>query len=88
MGALDKLKARLVTRVNLVTSKDLGDIIALTVKLKILFLLHPLVVQFEWMLSVTDVPGAYLNTVLPETESIPMVLAKEEAAVAVRLRPD
>ena len=63
-------------------SEELGDISSPTTKLETLFLLHALAAQFGWMLSVMDVPGAYLNTVLPESKRVPMIFGKEEAIVA------
>jgi hypothetical protein len=35
-----------------------------------------------------DVPGAYLNTSLPEEERIPMILGVEEAKIVFKLKPE
>jgi hypothetical protein len=71
----------------MVDASELGNISSPTVKLETVMLLHALAAQFGWKLTVMDVPGAYLNTVLPEAEQIPMRLGAEEVVVLLRLKP-
>ena len=87
-GELDKLKARLVAGGHMVDHDDLGDIYSPTGKHESLMLLFGLASQLGWSLTVMDIPGAYLNTRLPVSEQVPMIIGKEETETLLLLRPD
>jgi len=87
-GDLERLKARLVAGGDLVDSSLLGDIAAPTARPESIFLCHGLAAQFRWLVTVMDIPCAYLNTRLPEDERIPMRLGPEEVDVLLQLKPE
>jgi hypothetical protein len=87
-GELEKIKARLVAGGNLVAVEGLGDIASPTVKLESVMLLHAIAAQFGLQLTIMDVPGAYLNTRLPEEQQIPMILGAEEVIVLLQIKPE
>ena len=86
-GALERLKARLVAGGHMVDTDQLGDISSPTCKTETLFLLFALAAWKGWDLSCMDVPGAYLNTRLPTSQRIPMIIGREETAVLILLQP-
>ena len=87
-GVLEKLKARMVAGGDRVDSTILGDISSPTARLETIMMLHSLAAQFNWKIANMDVPGAYLNTTLPEKDRIPMKLGKEEVDVLLQIKPE
>lgn len=87
-GELEKLIARLVAGGNLVDMPLLGDVYSPTGKLEALFLIHALASQFKFGVTAMDVPGAHLNTRLPEDQRIPMRLGPDEVDAILQIQRD
>ena len=87
-GELEKLKARLVAGGNLVDMSMLGDVYSPTGKLEALLLIHAIAAQFGFASTAMDVPGAYLNTRLPESQRIAMRLGPEEVEALLVIKPE
>jgi hypothetical protein len=87
-GSLEKLKARLVANGKSIDRSTLGDIAAPTPVLEAIFLLYSLAAQFGWLVTVMDVPAAFLHSRLPEEQQCPMLLSKAETDIVLTLRPD
>jgi len=86
-GDLDKLKARLVAGGNLTDPEQFDTVASPTARTETSFLLHGIAAQFGLEITAMDIPGAYLNTKLPEHQRIPMQLGEQETDAVVELRP-
>jgi hypothetical protein len=87
-GDLEKLKARLVAGGNLTDPEDFDTVTSPTARTETSMLLHAIAAYQELEITAMDIPGAYLNTKLPEEQRLPMLLGPEETAAVVELKPE